>query len=81
MKMIRVGIEPTTLYIRTLEHYHCATVASRNPGYLIHSNCRSMNLEVVSSAGIAELAGITEWLDHLTLVQRVPDSKPPSDLS
>ncbi len=26
------------------------------------------------------LAGIAEWLDHLTLVQRIPGSKPPSDL-
>ncbi len=24
---------------------------------------------------------MAEWLDHLTLVQRVPGSKPPSDLS
>ena len=43
------------------------------------------HLKVSISLGTNEIsiigAGMSEWLDHLTLVRRILGSKPPSDLS
>ncbi len=36
---------------------------------------------VMETADWLVVAGMAEWLDHLTLAQRVPCSKPPTDLS
>ncbi len=45
---------------------------------LLFSMCLAGCLPLHSGYNVLEIA---EWLDHLTLVQRVRSSKPPSDLS
>ncbi len=45
------------------------------------SMLRTVDLDSYDSTLITLVAGIAEWLDHLTLVGRFPCLKPPSDLA